>query len=135
MSSASVIDQSFSALSTAAVQRLEPLCHIITPIGMLSYGFDEDHTRQELEQLKLSPVPTVLILDSGSTDSGPSKLASGQMSAPRSSYERDLRKLLSLTYEYKVQLIIGSAGGDGSDAHVDELIEIIREICGEDGNE
>jgi len=115
--------------------QLEPLCHILTPIGMLGYGFNETLTQQALEDLKTSSVPTALILDSGSTDSGPAKLALGVMTSPRSSYERDLRKLLQLVHNYHVPLLISSAGGDGSDAHVDEFLDIIQEICADECNE
>ena len=113
---------------------LELLCHIITPVGMLGYGFDENLTRQVLESLKTNNVPTALILDSGSTDSGPAKLALGSMTAPRSSYERDLSKLLSLIHEYQTVLLVSSAGGDGADDHVDVFLDIIQEICDEEDN-
>jgi hypothetical protein len=113
----------------------QQLCNIITPVGMLSYGFEEDVIREELEHLKTTNIPTALILDSGSTDSGPTKLALGTMTSPRSSYERDLRKLLSLIHDYHIPLIISSAGGDGQNAHVDEFLNIIQEICDEPGKE
>ena len=112
----------------------DQLCNIITPVGMLSYGFEENVIREELQHLKTTNVPTALILDSGSTDSGPTKLALGTMTSPRSSYERDLRKLLSLTHDYHIPLIISSAGGDGQNDHVDEFLNIIQEICDEPGN-
>ena len=113
---------------------LKPLCQVITPIGMLGYGFDEDLTRSALQTLRSLTTPTALILDSGSTDGGPLKLALGSMTAPRSSYERDFRKLLALGYEFQAPIIIGSAGGDGTDAHVDEFLDIIQEICEEETN-
>lgn len=124
----------YTSLSTSSPS-LKPLCHILTPIGMLGYGFDETLTQLALEDIKTSSVPTALIIDSGSTDSGPAKLALGGMTAPRSSYERDLRKLLRLVNGYGVPLLISSAGGDGSNGHVDEFLEILREICEEVGNE
>jgi hypothetical protein len=109
----------------------EPLCQIVTPCGMLGYGIPEQMTAVALESLLLKSTPTALILDSGSTDSGPSKLALGSMTCPRSSYKRDLDALLRLTVKYHVTLLISSAGGDGSDKHVDEILEIIREISAE----
>jgi hypothetical protein len=102
---------------------------------MLGYGFNETLTQLALEDLKTSSVPTALILDSGSTDSGPAKLALGGMTTPRSSYKRDLRKLLRLVNGYGVPLLISSAGGDGSDEHVDEFLGILGEVCEEIGNE
>ncbi|KAE9369862.1 hypothetical protein N431DRAFT_493581 [Stipitochalara longipes BDJ] len=109
---------------------LVTLCQIITPVGMLGYGFDEALVRKALQDLHGSPAPTALILDSGSTDGGPLKLAVGSTTVPRSAYERDIGKLLALSHEFHVNIIISSAGGDGSDAHVDEFLDVIEEIVG-----
>jgi hypothetical protein len=109
-------------------ENLKPLCQIATPVGMLGYGFDEDEFDAALQHLASFDVPTAIILDSGSTDGGPSKLASGISTCPRSSYKRDLTKLIKMVVKYRIQLLISSAGGDGSDAHVEEFVDIIREI-------
>ena len=122
-----VVD-ALTQVNPRAAHNAETLCQIITPVGMLGYGFDESLTKQALDSLKESPAPTALVLDSGSTDGGPLKLATGSMTAPRSAYERDFAKLLSLSHEFHVPVIISSAGGDGSDAHVDEFLDIIKEI-------
>ncbi len=114
---------------------LEPLCRIITPIGMLGYGFDEEEITEGLELSVQSGVPTALILDSGSTDSGPVKLALGTSTCPRSSYVRDWRKLIRAVRKYRVPVLIGSAGGDGSNAHVKEFLDIIKEVLEEPENE
>ncbi len=112
----------------------EPLCQIITPVGMLGYGFNVADVELGL-QLSLKMVaPTAIILDSGSTDSGPAKLALGTMTCPRSAYERDLRQLIRLVQHYHVPLLISSAGGDGSDAHVNVFLEIIREVLETSGS-
>ncbi|KAJ8103698.1 hypothetical protein POJ06DRAFT_6033 [Lipomyces tetrasporus] len=105
-----------------------PLCHIVTPIGMLGYGFSAPDLEKGLEIALQSGSPTAIILDSGSTDSGPAKLALGSMTCPRSAYKRDLRQLISAVKQYRVLLLISSAGGDGSDAHVREFLDIVREI-------
>ncbi|KAJ3526914.1 hypothetical protein NM208_g10960 [Fusarium decemcellulare] len=110
---------------------LQPICHIIAPVGMLGYGFDESLAHYELAQLVATGVPTAIILDSGSTDSGPQKLALGSMSCPRSAYAKDLTKLLRLVHTFRVPLIFGSAGGDGTDEHVKEIGEVIEEIAAE----
>jgi hypothetical protein len=123
-----VVDFSASVNSTA-VSKPRTLCQIITPIGMLGYGFDETLTKKALEGLRESPAPTALVLDSGSTDGGPLKLATGSMTTPRSAYERDFTKLMALSYEFNVPIIISSAGGDGADAHVDEFLDIIKGIA------
>ncbi|KAM0425482.1 hypothetical protein ACHAPT_009271 [Fusarium lateritium] len=111
-----------------------PICQIIAPVGMLGYGFDEELTRYELAHLVPNGIPTAIILDSGSTDSGPQKLALGSMSCPRSAYAKDLSKLLRLVHTFRVPLIFGSAGGDGTDEHVKEIGEIVEEIVAEEAN-
>jgi hypothetical protein len=116
------------------ISKADVLCRIITPVGMLGYGFEECQLIAALEDSKTLAVPIALILDSGSTDSGPSKLALGSMTCPRSSYERDLGKLIPLAIKYKVPILISSAGGDGSDEHVDTFLEIIRELADKPAN-
>ncbi|KAM5356919.1 hypothetical protein ACJ41O_003565 [Fusarium nematophilum] len=113
---------------------VQPICQIIAPVGMLGYGFDEALTRHELAHLVPTGIPTAIILDSGSTDSGPQKLALGSMTCPRSAYVKDLTKLLRLVHTFRVPLIFGSAGGDGTDEHVKVMAEIIEEIAAEEDN-
>lgn len=106
-----------------------PICHIVTPVGCMGYGFDEALVADELRQLVPSGIPVAIILDAGSTDSGPEKLALGTMTCPRSAYVKDLSKLLRLVHEFRVPLVFSSAGGDGSDEHVQLMGEIMAEIC------
>lgn len=101
---------------------------------MLGCGFDANLMMSELASLVTNGVPTAIILDSGSTDSGPEKLALGNMSNPRTGYVRDLSRLLRLVHTFRVPLIFSSAGGDGTDEHVRELGRIIDEICAEEEN-
>jgi hypothetical protein len=111
---------------------LQPACNIVTPVGMLGFGLHTDHTFDALRQKVRTGAPTAIILDSGSTDSGPEKLALGRLGAPRESYIRDLKKLIRLSCQFRVPLIFSSAGGDGSDDHVRELTEIVKGICESD---
>lgn len=119
-------------MNSEAPRGSAPLCAIVTPVGMLSYGFDEDHVHRGLDLALQTGAPTAVILDSGSTDSGPEKLALGHMTKPRTSYKRDLRKLIRVMRKYRVPVLVSSAGGDGSDAHVREFSSIITEILSED---
>ena len=113
---------------------LTPLCHIVTPTGMLGYGVKEEESSRTLERLVATGVPTAIIIDAGSTDSGPSKLALGTTTAPRKAYMRDLTQLLHLVHRFRTPLIFSSAGGDGTDDHVRLMLEIIEEICDEEEN-
>lgn len=110
---------------------LEPLCHIVTPIGMLGYGLDLEETCSTVESLVATGTPTALILDSGSTDSGPQKLALGGMTVPRSSYVRDLQKLLHCSQRFGIPLIFSSAGGSGTDENTLAIVKIVEEIAAE----
>lgn len=101
---------------------------------MLGYGFEEALTAHELAKLVSTGVPTAIILDSGSTDSGPEKLAIGTSTCPRSAYVKDLTKLLRIIHTFRVPLIFSSAGGDGSDEHVRMMEGIIDEIVAEEQN-
>ncbi|KAI9753139.1 MAG: hypothetical protein M4579_005301 [Chaenotheca gracillima] len=106
-----------------------PICRIITPVGMLGYGLEERELLQAIDQNPaVGETPTAIICDSGSTDSGPGKLALGTTTCPHSAYVRDLRKLVAAVCTHKVPLLISSAGGDGSNAHVDELTDIVKEV-------
>ncbi|KAK5044433.1 hypothetical protein LTR84_011247 [Exophiala bonariae] len=113
---------------------LEPICQIVTPVGMFGYGFNEEWTEASLAVCAQSPAPTALILDSGSTDSGPSKLALGSMTCPYDAYMRDFRKLIALSIKYHTPIILSSAGGDGSDEHVNTFQDMVREIAAEEAN-
>ncbi|KAF1953183.1 hypothetical protein CC80DRAFT_420605 [Byssothecium circinans] len=112
-----------------------PIVNIVTPVGMLGYGLNEEETHHALQNVLQNGAPTAIVLDSGSTDSGPEKLALGCMSAPRENYVRDLRKLIRLGRRFEVPVVFSSAGGDGSDGHVREMVGIVGEIAAEVGNE
>ncbi len=97
---------------------------ILTPTSMLGYGFPiEDFKRG------LSKNPDVISVDSGSTDSGPHKLALGDMTCSYESYYREIDILLSAGLKHKIPVYISSAGGDGTNIHVDLFAEIVRAIA------
>ena len=100
---------------------------ILTPVGCIGYGFNE-----ELFWSAISDGVDAIIADCGSTDGGPSRLALGE-THPRSSYERDLGILLAACDTYRIPILLGSAGGDGADAHVDLFLDIIADIILEKG--
>ena len=97
---------------------------ILTPTGMLGYGFPID----ELER-GISMNPDIIAVDSGSTDSGPHKLGLGHMTCSYEAYYKDISEILQRAYPKKIPLYISSAGGDGSNEHVDDFVDIINKIC------
>lgn len=94
---------------------------ILTPNGMLGYGFPVKWFKRAL-----SMDPHVIAVDSGSTDSGPHKLAMGVMTCSKEAYTKDISLLLEAIAEKKIPLLISSAGGAGTNAQVDTFINIIK---------
>ncbi len=97
---------------------------ILTPSGMLGYGFPVDHFK-----MGLALKPHAITINSGSTDSGPQKLGLGEMTCSREAYVKDIEVLLEAQHEAKVPLLISSAGGDGTNLHVDVFRDIIADIA------
>ncbi|MCI1987414.1 MAG: DUF1446 domain-containing protein [Lactobacillus sp.] len=97
---------------------------ILVPNGMLGYGFPLADFQRGMAQK-----PHAIIVDAGSTDSGPQKLALGSMTCPESAYEKELDILVPAALAAHIPLIVTSAGGDGTDQHVDLFAEIVRRIA------
>lgn len=75
---------------------------IFTPIGMLGYGFGE-----AIYWATMASGVDAVIVDAGSTDSGPSKLALGKSTGTRHTYKRDLDLLVAGCLVYEKPLLIG----------------------------
>lgn len=101
---------------------------ILTPVGMMGYGFPEEHVRTGMERR-----PHAIVVDGGSTDPGPYQLGLGRMLAPMRAYERELRTLLGLALPARVPLVISSAGGPGLMVHAEEIAHAAARIAGELG--
>lgn len=102
---------------------------ILTPNAMLGYGYRAEHFWYGVEKHS----PKAIIVDSGSTDGGPYKLGLNKMTCGRESYVRDLRPMLQACFYKKIKVLIGSVGGDGSDKHVQEMLDIVHEISEQEG--
>lgn len=102
---------------------------ILTPNAMLGYGYKAEHFWYGIEYFS----PKAIIVDSGSTDGGPYKLGLNKMTCGRESYVRDLTPILQACFFKKIKVLIGSVGGDGSDKHVQEMLEIVQEISQKHG--
>jgi hypothetical protein len=101
---------------------------ILSPCGMLGYGFPESSFRRGMEA-----GPHAIVVDAGSTDAGPHKLGAGVSIVSRRALKKDLEVMISHGVPAKVPIIIGSAGGAGAKVHVESTVEVIREILGERG--
>lgn len=110
---------------TYAITTMASEFSILTPNAMLGYGYRVEHFWYGIERFS----PKAIIVDSGSTDGGPYKLGLNKMTCGRESYLRDLTPILQACFHKKIQVLISSAGGDGSDKHVQEMLEMVREIA------
>lgn len=102
---------------------------ILTPIGMLGYGIPEADFWRGIER-----GADAIVVDAGSTDPGPYQLGLGKMIVAPSALERDLKLCLAGAVKARIPLLIGSAGGPGINAHVDETIEMLRRLAKSGGH-
>ena len=76
--------------------------------------------------------PDFIGADSGSTDPGPHYLGSNDTLFSDSAYKRDLRLILLAARAAKIPAIVGSACTAGTDAQLERLAGIAREIAREE---
>src|SRR5262245_55654194 len=95
--------------------------------GQLGYGIPTPALERGL-----SRAPDMIGVDMGSIDIGPAYLGSGKMAPTRVGAKRDLRKVLRAARRLDIPLIIGSAGSAGARPHLQQTLEIVREIAHED---
>lgn len=101
---------------------------VLTPVGMLGYGFPEDQFWRCVDA-----GVDAIVADSGSTDPGPYLLGLGATLVTDESYVRDLRPMIRAAAERKIPVLISSAGGAGTRAQVDHLAGIVDRLCSELG--
>ena len=96
---------------------------VLSTTAILGYGFPEASFREGMKRK-----PHVIAADAGSTDPGPYYLGAGVSFTDRNSVKRDLEIMIQAGVENKIPVVVGSAGGSGANAHVDWVLEIVREI-------
>jgi hypothetical protein len=96
--------------------------------GQLGYGIPTPAF-----EAGLARAPDLIGVDMGSIDIGPAYLGGGTMAPTRVGAKRDLRKVLRAARRLDIPLIVGSAGSAGARPHLDQTLDIIREIAREDG--
>lgn len=101
---------------------------IVSPSGMLGYGFPKDSFERAFDQEIHG-----IVVDAGSTDAGPHKLGAGVSIVSERAVKKDLQIMLEKGVLNKIPIIIGSAGGAGAKPHVENTLEILNEIIKEEG--
>lgn len=99
---------------------------IISAAGNLGYGFPEASLAAAMERN-----PHFIGCDAGSTDAGPHYLGSGTAWVSRASCKRDSELLLKAARKAGIPLMLGSAGGAGGRKNLNFLVDIFKEIAGE----
>ncbi|OGV48125.1 MAG: hypothetical protein A2017_04075 [Lentisphaerae bacterium GWF2_44_16] len=92
--------------------------------GMLGYGYPLESLCRGIDE-KIDFIGA----DNGSTDPGPYYLGSGKGFVKNIQLERDLEPALVEARKNNIPLIIGSAGGSGAKAHVDNFLKILFKIA------
>jgi hypothetical protein len=77
--------------------------------------------------------PQAIVADAGSGDIGANYLGSGAEYNPRDWEKHDLKLMLTAARRLGVPMIVGSAGGAGTNAAVDRYVDIVQEIADEEG--
>jgi len=119
---------------TAIARLLDDFAHRRRPLrslgasGQLGYGIPTPAF-----EAGLARAPDMIGVDMGSIDIGPAYLGSGKMAPTRIGAKRDLRKVLRAARHLDIPLIVGSAGSAGAKPHLDQTLDIVREIAREDG--
>ncbi len=100
---------------------------VVAANGMLGTGL-----RPESLQKALSWDPDVIGCDAGSADPGPYFLATGGLHFSEEAMKRDLRLILKAARSKNIPFILGSAGTGGTDIGLDKVINIVKQIAGEE---
>ena len=99
---------------------------ILSPCGMLGYGFPEESFMRGMAE-----VPHAIVVDAGSTDAGPHKLGAGVGIVSRRAAKKDIEIIVEQGIKHKIPVVIGSAGGAGAKPHVEWTLDIIEEVLEE----
>jgi len=103
-------------------------CRVLVPSGVLGSGCPDEALARGV-----SLAPDCIAVDGGSTDSGPYYLGTGTSKMTRQATKHDLRQLMLARDRLGVPLLVGSCGTSGTDAGVDWMADIAREIAREEG--
>ena len=77
--------------------------------------------------------PSAIVADAGTADAGGQYLGTGEHLSPAEWEKHDLREMLTAARRLKVPMIVGSVGGAGTNAAVDQIYDVLKEISVEEG--
>jgi len=103
---------------------MTPLTTILTPTGMLGYGYPHADFWARIEE-----GVDAIIVDSGSTDPGPYLLGLGSTISSEQAFVRDLTPMVQAAATKRIPLIISSAGGAGTRDQVDLVVGLVEKIA------
>jgi len=104
------------------------MVRVLVPSGALGLNYDKEALARGVAMK-----PDIIAVDGGSTDSGPAYLGRGVSKYARSSTKVEWAGLMAARADAGVPLVIGTAGTCGTDACVDWMVDITREIAAERG--
>ena len=100
---------------------------IIVPVGMLGGGFPAETITRGI-----TLGAHAIVVDGGSTDSGPYYLGTGTAKTTEAAVRRDLSLLLAAAVEHRIPLIVTSCGTSGTDAGLEWIEDIVTSIAERD---
>lgn len=104
------------------------MVRVLIPSGALGLNYD----KPALER-GIAAKPDIIVVDGGSTDSGPAYLGRGVSKYARASTKVEWAGLMEARAKAGVPLVIGTAGTCGTDGAVAWMLDITREIAAEQG--
>ena len=99
---------------------------VLIPTGALGITYCKKTLNKGLREK-----PDIIVVDGGSTDSGPAYLGKGKSKYSRSTTKSEWKTLMIAREKLKIPLLIGSAGTCGTDGTVDWFVEITKELAKE----
>ena len=105
------------------------MVRVLVPSGALGLNYDKVALQRGIDAK-----PDIIVIDGGSTDSGPAYLGQGMSKYARSSTKIEWAGLMKARAKANVPLIIGTAGTCGADSATEWMLDITREIAAEQGN-
>lgn len=106
----------------------EKTVSVVVPAGVLGAGIRRDQVEWGIRQGAVA-----VAVDAGSTDSGPSCLATGVSKMSRDAVRRDIKAMMEAATPAGIPILIGTCGTSGTDIGVDWTRDIVIDIAREMG--